>query len=121
MDVSSTGKLDFHDFVVGLWNYCKLNVCVERERGRVASLPARLPALYLIPPTSTKHTTSHVPTHSSPLSYFTSHPPSLPGTVTDASLAMMSFDIYDRDSKGRIEYEHMEEMVKVSERLQRVG
>ena len=26
---------------------------------------------------------------------------------------MMSFDIYDRDSKGRIEYEHMEEMVKV--------
>ena len=34
---------------------------------------------------------------------------------------MMSFDIYDRDSKGRIEYDHMEEMVKVSEWLQRVG
>ena len=49
MDVSSTGKLDFHDFVVGLWNYCKLNVCVERERGRVASLPARLPLFILYP------------------------------------------------------------------------
>ena len=35
MDVSSTGKLDFHDFVVGLWNYCKARVvCVEREAGR---------------------------------------------------------------------------------------
>ena len=52
---------------------------------------------------------------------FASYPPTLPGTVTDASLAMMSFDIYDRDSKGRIEYDHMEEMVKVSGWLQRVG
>ena len=32
MDVSSTGKLDFHDFVVGLWNYCKLEWCAWRER-----------------------------------------------------------------------------------------